>query len=285
MSLIVEGIDSVLALFDNVKASRASSKKSLTTSVGAGYFLFFLAMTVVYHKFSDGGWSSILTASAGVQCLGFLMLTLKVMAQRSVSGLSCRTLEIYALALTLKLMSTTTCDGYIPVDRSGDHIYQFADALSLLLVAHLLWCARSTHASTYQAVADKFSILPLVLPCFVAAMFIHNDLNNWPLFDKIWYASLNLDAVAMIPQLWLMTKESSVEGMTSHFVALLTASRVFSFIFWFHGYAELAHSADDLNISGKWIVGAHFLQLLVAADFMYYYIKACAFGHRLMLPV
>ena len=36
--------------------------------------------------------------------------------------------------------------------------------------------------------------------------FIHADLNRSFLYDTIWAASTNLDTVAMLPQLWMMTR-------------------------------------------------------------------------------
>merc|ERR1719231_1690637 len=100
--------------------------------------------------------------------------------------------------------------------------------------------------------------------------------------------STNLDTVAMLPQLWMVTKLGEVESMTSHFVALLIASRACSFAFWFYGYKELRDDPRGgratLNLAGWQLIAAHALQLLLSLEFLYYYVKARIKGGRMQLP-
>jgi len=95
---------------------------------------------------------------------------------------------------------------------------------------------------------------------------------------------LFLDTITMLPQLWMLTKlGGQVESLTSHFVAALVVSRCLSFAFWLYGYKELVPQAGGPNIAGYTIITAHSLQLLLCADFMYYYVKGMAKASRSMV--
>merc|ERR1719311_273165 len=109
---------------------------------------------VVLMQFTDHDFSLILTASSGVQCLGLYCLSAKVRAQRTVDGLSLKTLEMYALVFTFRLSSTLVKNGYLPVDRSGDWVFQTADILSLVMTVKLLRRVQTTHRATYQEEYD-----------------------------------------------------------------------------------------------------------------------------------
>merc|ERR1719269_485055 len=92
--------------------------------------------TVVWHHLSDQDFSTVLTMSSIFQCLGFVLLALKVRWARSAAGLSSKTLEMYFIFFCFRLSSTIFKNGYLPIDRSGDWVYQSGDALSVVLVLH-----------------------------------------------------------------------------------------------------------------------------------------------------
>merc|ERR1719161_2439373 len=83
--------------------------------VAASYTTFVVVAYIVYTVLSDG-LSSLLTLSAGIQALAFLLLCLKVKGQTSVSGISATMLAMYAVTLVLRLSSTLWMNGYLPAD-------------------------------------------------------------------------------------------------------------------------------------------------------------------------
>merc|ERR1719478_1882395 len=100
------------------------------------YVVFIVGAVSLYHALS-AGFSSFLTLSAGLQCLGFVLLTMKVHNQRATTGLSGKMLAMYALTLCFRLSSTVHLNGYLPVDQTGDWAYQAIEFCSLALVAYL----------------------------------------------------------------------------------------------------------------------------------------------------
>jgi len=286
MAAVADGVEFLCQLFNREERySKTPCKRSgLFAGYGVVYTLFAFSALLIYTKFSDKDFSAILTVGSLIQCLGFLLLTLKVRAQKSVHGLSSRTLEMYVLVFFVRLCSTTRKNGYIPVDRSGDHLYQLGDIISLVLAVQLLYCIHKTHKSTYQAQYDTLSCMPLVPACVMLAMYIHGNMNHSELYDTIWTTALNLDTIAMVPQLWMLTRVGgSVEGMTSHFVVAIMASRACSLTFWFYGHEEVAE-ASGANIAGKQIIIAHAIQLILSADFLYHYLRGRLSGEGMVLP-
>merc|ERR1719460_1128481 len=137
------------------------------TKVILCYLVFFLGGVTLYNALS-AGFSSFLTLSAGLQCLGFVLLALKVQNQRAPTGLSGKMLAMYAVTFCFRLSSTLHLNGYLPVDQTGDWAYQAIEICSLALVAYLMRCAFVTHR-THQEQHDSFpvSIQNLVMGCFI----------------------------------------------------------------------------------------------------------------------
>lgn len=264
-----------------------SRKQSETAFVLSGYALLVCGIVVANRVISDIGFSSVLTLGAAFQCLGFYTLLVKVERAKSVAGISSKTVHLYAAVLFTRLGSTCIYSGYLPVDSSGDFLYQLLDIVSLFLVLQLIKCIDITYPSTYQDTEDTMEVSRMSIIAVVFAILIHGNLNDSFIFDSMWTMSTNLDTVAMLPQLWMVVKLGEVECLTSHFVALLIASRACSFAFWFYGYKELRESAygpNSINLAGLQLLAAHALQLLMSLDFLFYYVKARIKGGRMQLP-
>jgi hypothetical protein len=231
---------------------------------------------LVFQSFTDLGLSTLTTLSVGIQCFGYLCLRLKISQQKSVAGISGRTLVLQALSIGLRLCSTTWLKGYIPVDGTGDFLYQLLDVITLLMVMQIIYCVFKSHRQTYQQEHDNCNVHITALGCFVLAVLVHPDLNNRPLFDTLWTTALYIDVVAMMPQLAMMAKiRGKVEALTSHYVGATAVSRAISLVFWFHGYAELAPLDGSFNLAGWAVLSAHIVQTLLLLDFLFYYIRAC----------
>jgi hypothetical protein len=265
---------------DRHQALQSVPMPSSTTSA---YLVFLLAVVVVGRHFSDHDFSTILTLGAGLQALGFALLSSHLSKKQALSGISRKTLQMYVLVYVLRLTSTLVKNGYLPVDQSGDWVYQAGDIISCIIVVQLLH--RMKRANIEQP-HDSMRIETMIVPCAILGMLIHADLNNSAFFDRIWTISMNLDTLAMAPQLWLMSKVGGeIDSFTSHFVALLFLSKCCSFAFWFYGYPELAPMGGGLNLAGWWIVACHGFQLILSGDFMYYYVKSTVDQQKMVLPV
>merc|ERR1719399_865343 len=249
------------------------------------YVVFFIGGATLYHAM-ESGFSSTLTLSAGLQCLAFVLLTVKLQSQRATTGLSGKMLMLYATTLCFRLSSTVWLNGYLPVDKTGDWAYQAIEICCLGLVAYLMRCVFVTHRPSNQEQHDSLplTVQNMVMGCFILAVVVHPNLDRRPLFDILWTTGCYLETLSMLPQLWMLSKiGGEVEALTSHFVVLSALSRVFSLIFWYRGFAELRPPNGGFNFPGWGVMGAHVVQLLLSCDFVCLYLKS--FRHaKMALP-
>eukprot|EP00918_Siedleckia_nematoides_P093060 GHVU01204251.1.p1 GENE.GHVU01204251.1~~GHVU01204251.1.p1 ORF type:complete len:282 (+),score=49.39 GHVU01204251.1:373-1218(+) len=249
------------------------------------YWCTFLGLVLAGYKFfSDGSFSAVLTLSSAFQCFAFLLLLVKMRTQRSSAGVSRRSLLLCMTSLVFRLFSTLWHNGYLPVDRSGDWIYQVADLLSVGIIGLIVFLISRKYRATYQAQQDSFTLLVPFLLAAVLPIIARPDLNNYLPADYAWTMALYLETFSMIPQLFMMGKiGGEVEALTSNYVASLAASKFFSFIFWLFSYKELAPRAGH-NIAGWAVVGAYTTQLLLFADFLYHYVVSLRLGKAMIIP-
>merc|ERR1719313_3089471 len=111
--------------------------------------------------------------------------------------------------------------------------------------------------------------------CLAMGVGFHGPLNHAPFFDSVWTIAMNIDMVAMLPQLYmLVSKGGEVEALTSNYIAAVFVSRCCATAFWCWGYDEMAPKDGSLNFAGYWCLFAHGVSVLVSADFMYHYWEA-----------
>lgn len=247
------------------------------TQMAIAYAVAMVSVLTVYHMIAEGEFSAILTFAVMIQCLGFGLLCIQVLTTGQTNGISVRALGLDALAICFRLSSTTWLNGYLPVDASGDWVYQAVDFLSLLFVAWLLKKLLNDMRAVHQTEQDNMPILPIILSCLTLAGLFHADMNDRPAFDTAWMTGLFISAVAVMPQLWLIGKTGGkVEPLTAHYIAAMAVSRALSGTFMWHARHDVTCNewVNGYNHAPWVILGAHALHLLLLCDFGYYYIKS-----------
>jgi len=248
------------------------SKARENVTVTCSYFVVLLCGLHLWLHHSDKDFSFVMTVAGMSQTLAFFLLMHKMRVQKSAEGVSSKMLQVYCLVFIFRLSSTMVKNGYLPMDATGDWAYQACDITSLFLVFQALFMVHKRFKTTYQEDLDTLPVGKMVLPAMVLAVFLHGDLNHSPLFDTVWTISMNLDTIAMLPQLWMFVKKGgSVDKMASHFVALVFFSRCLTWSFWYTGFPELAPTDGGFNKIGWLLMTMHTLQLLCSADFMMHY--------------
>eukprot|EP00441_Pelagodinium_beii_P019101 CAMPEP_0197662956 /NCGR_PEP_ID=MMETSP1338-20131121/55499_1 /TAXON_ID=43686 ORGANISM="Pelagodinium beii, Strain RCC1491" /NCGR_SAMPLE_ID=MMETSP1338 /ASSEMBLY_ACC=CAM_ASM_000754 /LENGTH=282 /DNA_ID=CAMNT_0043241083 /DNA_START=117 /DNA_END=965 /DNA_ORIENTATION=+ len=274
----------------NQPSAMADKKQSTPTSIKAAYGIFAVAALAVWHFVANGEFSSIMTMAVMIQCLAYLLLTLKSTAEGSVSGISAKCLILEAVALASRLSSTTWLNGYLPVDASGDFVYQAVEVFTLLMVLFLLHRTFSTHRFSYQEDADSLPVLPIMAGCFLLSVLLHADMNARHLFDTLWMNGLFLSVMSVLPQLWFINKTGGlVQACTGHYIAMLAVSRALSGTFMWHARHDITCEpwVQGVNHAIWAILAAHVLHLVLLGDFGYYYVKAImsqGLGFKLELP-
>jgi len=285
MVAIADGVDAFMTMFGCIKEAHAGrfAKEGAGSGFLVIYTLLLMGWLVVWGRFSSRDFSAIVTAASYVQLAGFLILSAKIRRSKSVRGLSSKTITLWILFYSCRLTATALKSGYNPVDRTGDFMYQFIDFCSLATCLHLLYGVHKTHAHSYQEEHDTLPIGPLVVGCVILGYFARANFNRHPLFDTMFAISVNLETIAMVPQLWMLAKlGGQVDSMTAHFVAATFLSTVCTFTWWWYCAPELEKRGPCLL--AKVIICGQMLRLLLTADFMYYYALSWLCGTEVLLP-
>lgn len=263
-----------------------SKMKQPNTSNGTkkfayAYLLFGSACTLTCQSYKNLGMSTLITLAVALQLLAYSMLLLKVVQQKSVNGVSAKTLMLNAVTYASRLSSTTWLKGYIPVDSTANGLYQLTDFMCLVTILVLLYLTFQRYRSTYQEDLDTFDISYILGGCFVLALLLHPRLNNRPVFDTLWTLALYVDVFAMLPQLWMVAKIETggkLDGFNAHYIGAIAASRMVSLYFWWYGHREFAPKKGGFNLTGYAILAAHVIQVLLLADFVVFYVKSSLRG-------
>ena len=97
--------------------------------------------------------------------------------------------------------------------------------------------------------------------------------------DYLWYFSLFLESIAIIPQLILLRRCDEIENLTQEYIFFLGLYRALYIINWvYRAYMETRfHHNYTVYFTGV-------LQTCVYVDFFYYYFRAKMKGERMKLP-
>lgn len=252
---------------------------------------------LIYFFFSSGDFSFLLTYASFMRFFGLALLNYSIWMNRTVKGISLKTLQAYAVVFVARLLSILRHQGYLPFDKTGDWFYHFVEIMSFFIVIIAMYGVYAPFMSTYDERHDKFGnlkvpneygIVYLIAPAVVLAVLFHPSLNHEFFSDSMWALSMYLEAVAMLPQLYMFQKLASsqgakVEALVGHTVFALSFSRVFELVFWMYSFRELANHAGS-RMSGYLVLITQVGQLLIMGDFFYYYFKSLSKGMPMDLP-
>lgn len=260
-------------------ANLAHGLSNTPTPVICAYAIFGGVGFGVFHTVAEREPSSTLTLSALTQCLGISLLWIQVLSGKGAWGISAKALILDIIAICFRLSSTLWLDGYLPNSRDGDFLYQFFDVCAVLMLLFLLRRVLRHHADTYQASEDTLPIGPVLLVCFILSAFLHGDMDDNAILDCFWMMGLFTSVVAVLPQLWLITKSAGQVGaLTSHYIATMAFSRFLSGCFQWMAWEHI--SCDPLigNFQhAKYVVmGLHLLHMVILGDFFLYYVRSVA---------
>ena len=135
---------------------------------------------------------------------------------------------------------------------------------------------RLSHTTT-QRVPRKLSSLAMIPCAFTFALVCHP--GTWLTISSQVLVSFTMyaEAVALLPQLWLIRKMDDVETLTSHYIGLLVIARAVRAVFWMVLFAQ----------------GQRFLSLILAdvihtalsTDYLYLWVRKLRHGGRLVYSV
>jgi len=128
--------------------------------------------------------------------------------------------------------------------------------------------------ATYDSNHDTFRVEFVVVPVAGLAVLVNHELTP---MEVLWTFSIYLESVAILPQLFMITKTGEAESITSHYLFALGSYRGLYILNWIYRY--YFEGVFDLIA-----IVAGCVQTVLYCDFFYLYITKVIKGKTLKLP-
>jgi ER lumen protein retaining receptor len=188
-----------------------------------------------------------------------IILLGKMLRHRTAAGISLKTQFLYALVFSTRYIDLLT--SYVSLYNTVMKIFFLATSWHICYLMR----SKSPWKATYDRENDSFRIRYLIIPCAVLALVFHRQTMH-EVMEILWTFSEYLEAVAILPQIFLLEYTERYDALTSHYLFALGAYRLFYVFNWIYRYV----------VEGRvlWVsVVAGVLQTLLYVDFFYHYIQ------------
>ncbi|EYB99589.1 hypothetical protein Y032_0121g1023 [Ancylostoma ceylanicum] len=160
--------------------------------------------------------------------VAIFILLAKMWKTRSVSGISARSQILFAIVFTTRYLDlfTTFISTYNTVMKVFFIISSYG-TLYLMLVKF---------RPTYEKESDSFRVEFLLIPCVLLSFLINHEFTP---MEILWTFSIYLEAVAIMPQLFMLQATGSAETITAHYLFALGSYRALYLLNWIYRYARI----------------------------------------------
>lgn len=198
--------------------------------------------------------------------VAIIILLIKIWKTRSCAGISGKSQVLFALVFTTRYLDLFT--NFVSVYNTTMKIFFLASVYATLYLMFVKFRA------TYDSNHDTFRVELLVIPVTALAFLINHEFS---VVEILWTFSIYLEAVAIMPQLYMVTKTGEAETITSHYLFCLGLYRCLYIFNWVWRY--YTESFYDLIA-----IIAGCIQTVLYCDFFYLYITKVLKGKQLKLP-
>ena len=157
----------------------------------------------------------------------FLVLLVKIWKSKSSAGISGRSQVLFALVFATRYLDLFT--NFISLYNSVMKLFFLMSTFGIIY----LMFYKFKH--TYDRNHDTFRIDFLVLPSAILAFYINHEFE---IFEILWTFSIYLESVAVLPQLFMISKIGVVESKTSHYLLMLGAYRAIYILNWVYRFLD-----------------------------------------------
>ncbi|XP_076398777.1 ER lumen protein-retaining receptor 1 isoform X1 [Peromyscus maniculatus bairdii] len=181
-------------------------------------------------------------------------------------GISGKSQVLFAVVFTARYLDLFT--NYISLYNTCMKVVYIACSFTTV------WMIYSKFKATYDGNHDTFRVEFLVVPTAILAFLVNHDFT--PL-EILWTFSIYLESVAILPQLFMVSKTGEAETITSHYLFALGVYRTLYLFNWIWRY----HFEGFFDLIA---IVAGLVQTVLYCDFFYLYITKVLKGKKLSLP-
>jgi len=199
--------------------------------------------------------------------ISFLLLLSKIRNHRSCAGISLKSQILYAIVFSTR---------YLDLFTNFTSLYNSVMKVIFLSATYgILYLMLYKYKHTYDKEHDTFRISFILVPCAIMALIINPEFT---IMEILWTFSIYLEAIAVLPQLFLLQRTGEVENLTGNYIFTLGGYRAFYLINWiYRAITDPGYRAWIVWVSGT-------AQTALYCDFFYYYLTSKWYGKKLTLP-
>lgn len=195
-----------------------------------------------------------------------IILLLKIWKTRSCAGISGKSQILFAIVYLTRYLDLFTT--YVSLYNSVMKLLFLVGSGATVYLIYMKFKA------TYDHNHDSFRIEFLIIPSALLAIVINHEFT---VMEVLWTFSIYLESVAILPQLFMVSKTGEAESITSHYLFALGSYRALYLLNWIYRYMVESHY--DLIA-----IFAGIVQTILYCDFFYLYITKVLKGKKLQLP-
>jgi len=190
----------------------------------------------------------------------------KIQTTRSCRGISFKTQALYVGVFVTRYL-----------DLFYNFVSVYNSVMKLFFIAsscYILYLMKFKHRPTHDPSIDTFKLEYILAPCLVFGLLFNYKFT----FGEIsWSFSIWLEAVAILPQLFMLQRTGEAETITTHYLAALGMYRALYLPNWIYRYYTEG-VVDPIAVT------AGLVQTGLYIDFFYVYFTKVLQGEKFELP-
>ncbi|XP_055851570.1 ER lumen protein-retaining receptor [Episyrphus balteatus] len=198
--------------------------------------------------------------------LAIIILLLKIWKTRSCAGISGKSQILFCIVYITRYLDFFTT--YVSLYNSVMKVVFIGASGATIYFMYVKF--KATNDTNH----DSFRIEFLLIPCALLSLVLNHEFT---FMEVLWTFSIYLESVAILPQLFLVSKTGEAESITSHYLFALGSYRALYLLNWVYRYVIETHY-DLIPIF------AGVVQTILYCDFFYLYITKVLKGKKLQLP-
>ncbi|XP_063048005.1 ER lumen protein-retaining receptor 3 [Engraulis encrasicolus] len=200
--------------------------------------------------------------------VAIIILFMKIWRSKSCAGISGKSQMLFALVFTAR---------YLDLFTSFISLYNTIMKVVFLSLAYAtVYLIYIRFRSSYDSDNDSFRVEFLLVP--VAGLSFLENYAFTPL-EILWTFSIYLESVAILPQLFMITKTGEAESITTHYLFFLGLYRALYLANWVYRYNTEGFFDQIAVVSGV-------VQTIFYCDFFYLYVTRVLRGNaKMSLPM
>ncbi|KAI9189604.1 endoplasmic reticulum retention protein [Blastocladiella emersonii ATCC 22665] len=183
----------------------------------------------------------------------FVILLLKMHKTRSAAGISFKSQLLYLIVFLTR---------YLDLFYAFVSVYNSVMKITFIgCTAYVLYLMKTKLRATWDPALDTFKVEYLLGGSAVMALVFH---FKFTLSELLWSFSIWLEAVAILPQLFQLSRTGQAETITTHYLFALGGYRGLYLFNWIWRYFTEGHWEWLQFVAGM-------IQTVLYADFFYIY--------------